>query len=128
MNMKLALNSWLAAVAASISLNGPAGMSQPDRGSLAGAGIGGIAGALLTDGSVSGALGGAAATRIIGHLMTPRKDVHGNDPYPGNGHTKGERCGYNSRSRQGRGFGYNNGSGYTSGDRYESTSNEWLGS
>ena len=118
----------MAAFAASIGLGGYAGMSQQDRNRSAGAGIGGIAGALLTDGSASGALGGAAAGGIIGHLMTPNKNVRGNDQYPGNGHNKGRSYGYNSRCRQGNGFGYSNGSGYTGGDRYDCTSNEWLGS
>jgi len=128
MNMKLGLNSWLAAFAGSIGLGSYAGMAQQDRSSLAGADIGGMAGALLTKGSASGALGRTVAGSIIGHLVTPKKDVRGNDPYPGNGHDKGRRCGNNSRCRQGNGSGYSNGTGYTSGDRYDSASNEWLGS
>lgn len=127
MNMKLALNAWLAAFATLIGLGGHAGMSQQDRSTLAGTSIGGIAGALLTDGSASGAIG-AAAGGFIGHLMTPKKDVRGYDPYPGNGHNKGRRSGYISHYRHINGFSYSNGSGYSSGDRYHRTSNEWLGS
>jgi osmotically inducible lipoprotein OsmB len=85
-------------------------------------GIGGGAGAILTDGSAAGTLGGAAVGGIIGRLITPNDDGRGNDYYNGNGADNGPR--YSSRSRQSNGFGYG---GYNSGDRYHSTSNEWLG-
>jgi osmotically inducible lipoprotein OsmB len=120
--MKLTLTSILAAFIASIGLGGCAGVSKQDQNTLAGAGIGGGAGAILTDGSAAGTLGGAAVGGIIGRLITPNDDGRGNDYYNGNGADNGPR--YSSRSRQSNGFGYG---GYNSGDRYHSTSNEWLG-
>ena len=128
MNMKLALNSWLAALAASIGLGGSAGMSHADPSRLAGAGIGGISGTLFPEASVSRTFGDAAAGGLIGHLMTPKKGVRANIPFSGNGHHKGRRSGYSRRWRQNDGSSYSFCSTYTSGDRYHSTSNEWLGS
>lgn len=59
-------------------------MSRQDQNTLAGAGIGGIAGAALTNGSVGGTLGGAAAGGIIGRVITPN-----NESYYNNGHGYG---------------------------------------
>ena len=126
--MKLTLSSWLAAFAASLGLSGHTGMLQHDRNSLAGAAIGGIAGALLPDWSAARTLAGAGVGGMIGHLITPNTQVRGIEPDDGNGHKKGRRYGYNNRGRQDYGFNYSTGNGYNSGDRYHSTSNEWLGS
>jgi osmotically inducible lipoprotein OsmB len=122
--MKLTSTSILAAFVASIGLGGAAGVSRQDQHPLAGAGSGGGAGDLLPDDGADGALGGAAVGGIIGRPITPNDDGRGNDQHSGFGVTNGP--GYSSRSRQSNGLGYGN--GYTRGDRYHSTSNEWLGS
>jgi osmotically inducible lipoprotein OsmB len=49
------------------TLGGCAGMSQQDKSTAAGAGIGAIGGAVLTGGSAAGTVGGAAVGGIIGH-------------------------------------------------------------
>ncbi|MBU1691041.1 MAG: glycine zipper 2TM domain-containing protein [Gammaproteobacteria bacterium] len=62
---KLAVN----AVAAILffSLAGCAGMSQQDKNTAIGAGVGAIGGSVLTGGSTAGTVGGAAVGGIIGH-------------------------------------------------------------
>ena len=52
---------------AMVSLTGCAGMSQQDKNTAIGAGIGGAAGAVITGGGVLGTVGGAAVGGIIGH-------------------------------------------------------------
>lgn len=42
-------------------------MSQQDQNTLVGAGIGGVAGAVLTDGSPVGTVGGAVVGGVIGN-------------------------------------------------------------
>ncbi len=48
-------------------LGGCSGMSKQDKHTVAGAGIGGVAGAALTHGSALGTVGGAAVGGLIGH-------------------------------------------------------------
>jgi len=43
------------------------GMSEQDKGTAVGAGIGAVGGSVLTGGSAVGTLGGAAVGGIIGH-------------------------------------------------------------
>ena len=60
-----------AAIAAMLmSLAGCAGMSRQGQGTLLGAGVGGIGGAALTNGSPLGTLGGAAVGGLIGNVVT----------------------------------------------------------
>ncbi len=120
--MKLTLTSILAAVIASLGLGGSAGMSRHDQNTLADGGIG--AGAMLPDDGAAGTLGGAVVGAIIGRLITSNDDRRGNDRNSENGDKNRPRR--NRSSRQTNGFGYGN--SYTCGDRYHSTSNEWLGS
>lgn len=54
-------------VAAVLALGGCAGMSNRDKNTAAGAGIGAIGGAVLTGGSAVGTVGGAAVGGVIGH-------------------------------------------------------------
>lgn len=62
--------STLAASAALIiSLTACAGMSQRDQNTAVGAGIGGVAGAVLTGGSPLGTVGGAAVGGVIGNKV-----------------------------------------------------------
>jgi osmotically inducible lipoprotein OsmB len=55
------------AAAALIGLVGCAGMSTRDRNTALGAGVGAVGGAVLTNGSAIGTVGGAAVGGIIGH-------------------------------------------------------------
>lgn len=47
-------------------LSGCSGMSQRDKNTAIGAGVGGVAGSVLTDGSTLGTVGGAAVGGLIG--------------------------------------------------------------
>ncbi len=62
---KLALTA--AATAIFLTLGGCAGMSQQDKSTAVGAGVGAVGGAVLTGGSAVGTVGGAAVGGIIGH-------------------------------------------------------------
>ena len=70
--MKTAQKIALAAIVAAltIGLSGCSGMSKKGQNSAIGAGVGAVGGAILTDGSALGTLGGAAAGAIIGHEGT----------------------------------------------------------
>jgi len=59
----------LSAVAAALllGLSGCAGMSSQDKNTAIGAGVGAVGGAVLTDGSTLGTVGGAAVGGYIGH-------------------------------------------------------------
>lgn len=48
-------------------LTGCAGMSRQDKATAIGAGVGAVAGSVLTGGSTLGTLGGAAAGGLVGH-------------------------------------------------------------
>ncbi len=52
-----------------LGLGGCAGMSTRDQNTAAGAGIGAVAGAVLTGGSAVGTVGGAAVGGIIGNQV-----------------------------------------------------------
>jgi len=52
-----------------LSLGGCAGMSSRDKSTAIGAGVGGVAGAVLTNGGVLGTVGGAAVGGIIGNQI-----------------------------------------------------------
>ncbi|MBL8443439.1 MAG: glycine zipper 2TM domain-containing protein [Zoogloeaceae bacterium] len=57
----------VATVAMLLGLGGCAGMSQQDKSTAVGAGVGAIGGAVLTGGSAVGTVGGAAVGGVIGH-------------------------------------------------------------
>ena len=57
------------AVTVAMSLSAWSNMSKRDRNTAIGAGAGAIGGAVLTDGSALGTLGGAAVGGIIGHQV-----------------------------------------------------------
>ncbi len=50
-----------------LGLGGCAGMSRQDKNTAIGAGVGAVGGAVLTDGSALGTVGGAAVGGVIGH-------------------------------------------------------------
>lgn len=59
---------------AALSLTGCAGMSNQDRNTAVGAGVGAVAGSVLTGGSAVGTVGGAAVGGLIGNQAT--KSTH----------------------------------------------------
>lgn len=61
------------AVAVLLGLGGCSGMSTRDKDTAIGAGIGGVAGAVLTDGSAVGTIGGAAVGGLIGNQIGKEK-------------------------------------------------------
>ena len=56
-----------------LGLAGCAGMLTQDKNTAIGAGVGGVAGAVLTGGSTLGTVGGAAVGGIIGHEVNKPK-------------------------------------------------------
>ena len=63
MTMGLVMTAFL------FSLGGCAGMSSRDKSTAIGAGVGGVAGAVLTGGGALGTVGGAAVGGIIGNQI-----------------------------------------------------------
>lgn len=57
------------ALAALLALTGCSGMSKRDRNTAMGAGIGAVAGSVLTNGSGIGTVGGAAVGGVIGNQV-----------------------------------------------------------
>lgn len=72
MKTKLKFFSLTAVLAASVALGGCANLSQRDRNVISGAGIGAVAGAVLTGGSSVGTAGGAAVGGVIGSTIGRR--------------------------------------------------------
>jgi len=56
-----------AAAAVLLGLGGCSGMSTQERNTAIGAGVGAVGGAVLTNGSALGTVGGAAVGGVIGH-------------------------------------------------------------
>ena len=117
--------------AALIGLSGCSGMSRQDQNTFAGAGLGGVAGGVLTDGSPAGVLGGAAAGGILGHVLTPDDTNYRNrnNQYYGNGRNGN---GYNNGSGSYNRNGYynrnqNNGNAYNNNRRYYNETSGWGG-
>jgi osmotically inducible lipoprotein OsmB len=59
----------MTAVAVALGLAACSGMSQRDQNTAVGAGIGGVAGAVLTGGSAVGTVGGAVVGGVIGNQV-----------------------------------------------------------
>jgi osmotically inducible lipoprotein OsmB len=66
---KLTLNIVVLTLLA--GLGGCAGMSARDQNTAVGAGIGAVGGAILTNGSAIGTVGGAAVGAVIGNQVKP---------------------------------------------------------
>ena len=64
-------NKLTLSVALLAGLGGCAGMSARDQNTAVGAGIGAIGGAILTNGSAIGTIGGAAVGGVIGNQVKP---------------------------------------------------------
>ncbi|PUE11543.1 hypothetical protein B9Z51_04455 [Limnohabitans sp. T6-5] len=58
---------------ASMGLSACAGMTQQEKSTAIGAGVGGIGGSILTGGSTAGTVGGAAVGGVIGHEVDKSK-------------------------------------------------------
>jgi osmotically inducible lipoprotein OsmB len=54
-------------LAALLGLGACSGMSTQDRNTAIGAGLGGVAGSVLTNGSTVGTVGGAVVGGVVGH-------------------------------------------------------------
>jgi osmotically inducible lipoprotein OsmB len=63
----------LASALALSAMAGCAGMSQQEKNTAIGAGVGAIGGSVLTGGSAAGAIGGAAVGGVIGHEINKDK-------------------------------------------------------
>lgn len=63
----------LVTVATAVALSGCAGMSTRDRNMVTGAGVGAVAGSILTGGSAIGTVGGAAVGGAIGNEIGRRR-------------------------------------------------------
>ncbi len=50
------------------------GLSEREKGAAIGAGVGGVAGAAVTDGGVLGTVGGAAVGGVVGHEIGKRQE------------------------------------------------------
>ncbi|CAH1385424.1 glycine zipper 2TM domain-containing protein [Candidatus Nitrotoga sp. M5] len=64
---KFAVSMLAAAVL--LGLGGCGGMSERDRNTAIGAGVGAVGGAVLTGGSTAGTIGGAAVGGVIGNQI-----------------------------------------------------------
>jgi len=69
MNTIKRVASAAAVVVATLGLTACAGMSNQDRNTAVGAGVGAVAGSVLTGGSAVGAVGGAAVGGVIGNQV-----------------------------------------------------------
>ena len=67
MNTKQKMAVNVATVAVLIGLMGCSGMSTQDKNTAIGAGVGAVGGSVLTGGSTTGTVGGAAVGGVIGH-------------------------------------------------------------
>jgi osmotically inducible lipoprotein OsmB len=67
--MKSLERTKLGAIAVTLvmTLAGCSGMSEQDKSTAVGAGVGAVGGAVLTGGSAAGTVGGAAVGGVIGH-------------------------------------------------------------
>jgi len=72
--MKIRTQASIAAAVAALALGGCADMTPSEKGTVAGAAIGGVAGSALTGGSTLGTVGGAVAGGVVGHEVGERRE------------------------------------------------------
>lgn len=70
MNTLKSLSISAVAVVMLLGLGGCAGMSNQDKNTAIGAGVGAVGGAVLTGGGALGTVGGAAVGGVIGHEVS----------------------------------------------------------
>ncbi len=68
--MNTRIRNTILCAAAALALGACADMTHQERGTLAGAAVGGVAGNVVTGGSTAGTLGGAAVGGVVGHEVT----------------------------------------------------------
>jgi osmotically inducible lipoprotein OsmB len=73
--MRTSIRSVFAAstIAAAFVVTGCGSMSERDKSTAIGAGVGGVAGSVLTNGSVGGTVGGAAVGGVIGNQVGKKR-------------------------------------------------------
>jgi len=73
MNTFSSRSTLLIGLLAAVALAGCAGMDRQERNTTTGAVIGGVAGAVITDGSPAGAAVGAVVGGVVGHEVDKKK-------------------------------------------------------
>jgi osmotically inducible lipoprotein OsmB len=73
MNKISSRSALLIALLAAVAMAGCAGMNRQERNTTTGAVIGGVTGAVITDGSPAGAAVGAVVGGVIGHEVDKKK-------------------------------------------------------
>jgi len=73
MNNISSRSALLIALLTSLAMAGCAGMNRQERNTTTGAVIGGVAGAVITDGSPAGAAVGAVVGGVVGHEVDKKK-------------------------------------------------------
>lgn len=73
MNIRHRTSLILVALTGALALGGCSNMSQRDKNTAIGAGVGAVGGAVLTGGSTMGTVGGAAVGGVIGNQVDPKK-------------------------------------------------------
>lgn len=63
----------MSTLALALGLGACSNMSRQDKATAIGAGVGGVAGSVLTDGSTAGTVGGAVVGGVIGHEVQKKK-------------------------------------------------------
>ena len=72
--MKTRTQASIAAAVVALALGGCAGMTPSEKGTVAGAAVGGLAGSALTGGSTVGTIGGAVVGGVVGHEVGERRE------------------------------------------------------
>ena len=89
MKTRLTLARVAAAALISIGLSAPVAASDKTANTLIGAGLGAVAGSVLSDGDMLVTLGGAAAGGVLGNVLTEDRDYRRG--WKGKKHWKGTR-------------------------------------
>ncbi len=72
--MKTRTQASIAAAVFALALGGCADMSPSEKGTVAGAAVGGLAGSAISGGSAAGTIGGAVVGGVIGHEVGERRE------------------------------------------------------
>jgi osmotically inducible lipoprotein OsmB len=72
--MKIRTQASIGAALLALGLAGCADMTPSEKGTVAGAAIGGVAGSAITGGSTLGTVGGAVAGGVVGHEVGERRE------------------------------------------------------
>jgi osmotically inducible lipoprotein OsmB len=70
--MNARIPASIAAALAAVAIGGCADMSRSEKGTLAGAAVGGVVGSAASDGSALGTVGGAVVGGVVGHEVAKR--------------------------------------------------------